>query len=198
MHGSAQQGFTLVELMVTLAVLAIVVTFAVPDLRALVNGNRLTASGNELLAALQTARVEAVRRNRRTVVCLSADPSAVAPSCSTGGADGARGWLLFVDGNRNGVYDDGAPALLRSAAAGRGVSLRASPSIPGQLRVSYRADGYARDAGGTALLAGAIELCMPTELPTENVRRLVIGPGGRVTVDRRAGGGACAAPLDPA
>lgn len=198
MQGSAQQGFTLVELMVTLAVLAIVVVMAMPDLRGVVNGNRLAASSNELLATLQTARVEAVRRNRRTVVCLSADPAAAVPSCSTGGADGARGWLLFVDGNRNGVYDDGAPALLRSATAGRGVSLRASPSIPGQLRVSYRADGYARDAAGTALLAGAIELCMPTELPAENVRRLVVGPGGRVTIERRAGDGACGAPLDPA
>src|SRR5689334_185 len=53
-----QGGFTLVELMVTVAVLAIMAGLAVPSFQATVNANRLTGSTNELVNALQTARME--------------------------------------------------------------------------------------------------------------------------------------------
>lgn len=190
--------------MIALAVLAIVVTAAIPNLQSLINGNRLTAASNELLASLQTARIEAVRRNKQVAVCLSPDPAADAPVCGDGGAGGARGWLVFVDTDRDGDYDGDddegtASALLRTTTAPRGITLRASPSIPDDYRVSYNADGFARDDSGIALLAGAIGLCMPTERPSENARLLVVGPGGRLAIGRRDTDGDCsAAPEDPA
>lgn len=74
-------GFTLLELMITLAVLAILVTIALPSFTAMIARNQITAAGNELIAALQFARHEAVRRNAAVQVCGSSDGQA----CSDAG-----------------------------------------------------------------------------------------------------------------
>jgi type IV fimbrial biogenesis protein FimT len=192
-----QRGFTLVELMVAVLVMAIVVAFAVPGFESVVNGSRLTGAANEMLASLQSARMEAIRRNRRTVLCLSRNANSANPTCAPDNAADASGWITFVDLNRNGTYDDGAAALLRTTTAHEAVRILASNGVPGQVRVVYRADGFARSSSGVTLLAGAIDMCLPTRRPTENVRRITIGSGSRVSIERRDASGACAAPPDP-
>ena len=197
MRNVRQRGFTLVELMVAVLVMAVVLAFAVPGFESVVNGSRLTGAANEMLASLQSARMEAIRRNRRTVLCLSRNANSDNPTCAPDAAADASGWITFVDLNRNGTYDDGAAALLRTTTAHDAVRILASNGLPGQVRVVYRADGFARGNGGATLLAAAIDMCLPTRRPTENVRRITIGSGSRVSIERRDASGACAAPPDP-
>ena len=64
-------GFTLVELMVVVAVLGILAVFAVPSMAAMINNGRLQSSSGELVAVMQLARSEAVRRNSRMVACAA-------------------------------------------------------------------------------------------------------------------------------
>ena len=182
-------GFTLVELMVTVAVLAIMAGLAVPGFRATVNANRLTGSVNELVNALQTARMEAIRRNQRTAVCLSANAGTTTPTCSNAGP---TGWLVFVDADRNGAYGV-ADTLLSASTASTSVRIAGSPAIAG--KVVYRTDGLARASSG-ALLNGVIALCIDATQPTRNERRLSIGSGSRISVadDTSAH---CTAPADP-
>lgn len=63
------QGFTLVELMVTVAVMVILAAIATPSMTALVNNRRAAGQTEELVASLQLARAEAIRRNARVTVC---------------------------------------------------------------------------------------------------------------------------------
>ncbi|MDH3640949.1 MAG: GspH/FimT family pseudopilin [Gammaproteobacteria bacterium] len=101
-----QKGFTLLELMVTLVVVAVILGFGLPGFQQLVQNNRMTSAANDLLAALNVARSEAVKRATPVSVCASNNPTAPLPACS--GVPGMNGWVVFVDNadtDGNGVPD---------------------------------------------------------------------------------------------
>lgn len=172
---AASRGFTLIELMVSLAVMGIVVGLAVPGFQAVVNGNRLSAAANELVASLQTARMEAIRRSRRVVVCSSANANAGADAtCASANVDG---WITFVDTNSDGVFDKVGDTLLRNATFDGNVL------IGGTDKVMYRADGLARTPGGDGVLmtAGNVRIRVDGRQPARNVRCIAITTGGVMT-----------------
>lgn len=186
----ASRGFTLVELMVTVAVLAILIAIATPSFTSVINNNRLAGHANELVASLQLARMEAVRRNARTVVCRSDNGS----SCAAGTQ--WNGWITFVDVNRNGTAEAGE--LLRVGTAKVPVEIRTGAAILGS-RIVFSPDGLARvtNAAGAPqvnLLNVDVGVCIPTTLPAENERRVQLRSGSRISVVRTNGGGACRVP----
>ncbi len=76
-------GFTLVELLVTLVVGAILLTIAIPCYAFLVNSSRLAAATNELVTALQLARSEAIDGGVRVTVCKTSNAMAEPPVCDS-------------------------------------------------------------------------------------------------------------------
>lgn len=185
-------GFTLLELMITIAVAAILVGLAVPSFQYVINVGRVTAPANELLAGIQVARMEAIRRGTRTVVCRSNNADAATPACSTAG--GAwPGWVVFVDTNGNDVLD-GGEAILRSGVIAAPAVLNVSNNISNQ-RMIFRPDGLARTPAG-ALLAARLAVCVPYASPAENVRDVTVSSGSRIAVVSRNGAGACATPAN--
>lgn len=184
-----QSGFTLVELMVTVAVMAILAAVAIPSFRGLVNSNRLRASANETIAVLQTARMEAIRSNRLVVACMSAAPNAATPACATAGASG---WIVFQDADRNGQYG-ASERLIRRATVTGNVQLLASTAFA--TGITFNSDGMARDVGGS-LLNAVVGVCLPTNEPQENESDVSISAGSRIRVTRKNAAGKCVAPGD--
>lgn len=102
-------GFTLIELMITISIAAILLALAVPSFSALLKNNRLTAQTNSFKGALQYARATALSQNTTIQVC----PIGVVGSTACG-TSWAVGWMVTIPGatllqsNKSGARD---PAL---------------------------------------------------------------------------------------
>ncbi len=114
------QGVTLVELMVTVAVLAIIAMIAVPSFQNLIIQNRVTSITNDFVAALQLARSEAIRRGHSVTVCKSSDGT----NCVTSGNTWEIGWIVFHDTNGNSARDGSEPLVRVWPALPAGYTLR--------------------------------------------------------------------------
>lgn len=90
-------GFTLIELMITLALAAIILTLGVPSFNETIRTNRVATQVNELVTALHLARSEAIKRATAVTVCASADQA----TCS-GSKDWRTGWIVVTDDNTTG------------------------------------------------------------------------------------------------
>jgi len=98
----------LVELVIVLAIAAILTTLAAPSFRSMIQNNRATTQANDVLATLNLARSEAIRRGIRVSLCASADQA----TCS-GSADWATGWIVFTDDGATPGVKDATETLLQ-------------------------------------------------------------------------------------
>lgn len=106
-------GFTLVELIVTIAVAAILVTVAVPSFRVFVQNSRISTQTNDLISDISLARSEAIKSGANASLCTST----VGTSCD-GGGSWTIGRLAWTDTNNNNALDAGEIRRFRELATG--------------------------------------------------------------------------------
>lgn len=173
-------GFTLLELVITVAVLAIALGIAIPSFQGITHRNRLTSVANEVVAAMQLTRMEAIRRNERVVMCPSTDGS----TCS-----GAN-WLRMIVREA----DSTGEVIREFQFSGRGLAIKSSSNVGANDQIAFVSSGFAR-VGGTTNAAGGLSVCS-TAVPAEENTRDVMVAVSRISVTTRNGTAACTAATD--
>lgn len=191
------RGFTLVELLVVLTIAAILVAGAVPSLSWFIASSRTTNGADNMVAALERARSEAVRRSAVVSVCRSLDPYAAetairctnAAGLGYAAGDWASGWVMFEKRGSTaaGTYQNGVDAILqREPAAGTGnARLVVAGNLPGAA-VAYDRYGTAASSAGTF----SIDYRDPANAALTGAARCVVVAvvTGRITVKRPVAG----------
>lgn len=154
----------------TLAVLAILLTIAIPGFGAMIYSSRLSSTTNDMVAALYLVRSEAIKRNGRAVLCKSANGLICSAS---GGWD--QGWVAFHDANNNAALDGGETLIRMQAALPQG--LRLTGNSPISRYVSYTPGGATKLLSG-AFQAGTFTLCQESATSVEG-RQIIISSTGR-------------------
>src|SRR5450432_1660622 len=128
-------GFTMIELMMTIAIGAIVLVLAVPSFRYVTNANRIAAEINGLLGDLQFARGEAIKEGQTVTICVSTNGT----SC-TGTPAWQGGWIVFSDPTNTAVVGAGGVLRVQKTFSGTD-TFTASPNT--LTTVTFNREGYA-------------------------------------------------------
>lgn len=158
-----QYGFTLVELILTIAISAVLLSLAVPGFQSFLRNNRAAALANELVLALNTARSEAVSRRGTVTVCTSANGTSCRGAGDSDKTNWHKGWAV--------IFSPDNSVLRTQAAFANGASLTSAA-------VSLVFDASGALAGsGIQTFALTVEGC-----EGEQNRIVEVGPTGRVSV----------------
>ena len=168
------KGFTLMELLVTLAVASILVSVGVPSFRGAIMDNRLVRDSNQFVASINLARSTAVKYQRNATVCASANYDAAVPTCSVN-TDWSSGWIVWVDKNRD------------AATAANEILHVQAPINDANTFSAIAATQFSFDARGFGVTPGD-DLMLCDNRSGETGRRIRVNNVGRTSVSRQGCG----------
>jgi type IV fimbrial biogenesis protein FimT len=168
------RGFTIMEVMFTVSIAAVLMAVAVPSFRSLMANNRLASQSTELVAAINFARSEAISRNATISVCRAN------LEASTNCAGSAGEWDFFI------VRRDTAPTgvLRRGALPDYGGTVSFESDLTAD-RITFSPDGLARSGG--ALVSDREFTVCSTAVGGQNMRVITVGAGSRLSTIKDEG-----------
>lgn len=175
-------GFTLLELMVVLAIAGVLAAIAIPAMSNFVRNSRITAAANDVMAALHFTRSEAIKRRQPVTLCTSANAQALAPACADSPL--LTGWIAFVDLDQSESVDAGEAILLQHEAMNPQITARSSLD---RFRVTYLPNGFALNPSQAQLVLCDERGNVPSAGELSSARGILISVTGRAGVTRDRG-----------
>jgi type IV fimbrial biogenesis protein FimT len=176
------RGFSLFELLVTLAVAAITLGIAVPSFARMHAQNQMVLATNELQRALLTARQTAIARSTLVTFCAGN------PASGCHGHWDDQEWIVFVDHDHDGIVDVGDTITL-VAQLPRSKAITLSANGPFKRAIVFCPTGLAETVSG-AFAAGTLRICTPKPLG-HNANDLVLIGSGRAVTKSQDFAGSC-------
>jgi len=167
-------GFTLIELIITLAVVSILLVTGIPMLNQMTENNRLVTQINSIAGTLAVARSESIKRGITITICGSTDGA----TCNT--ANWENGWIVFSDVNSNATLDTGDSRIKVVAKFNGGSILRLVKSDL-TTRVQYKSDGALRDQDFTGTNRATFTLCDKLNGDVKRAKAINVNTLGRVS-----------------
>lgn len=166
-------GFTLIELIVTLAVASILLLTGIPSLNEMTDRNRLVSQINSIAGSLALARSEAIKTGGIVTICASSDKA----TCNV--TTWQSGWIAFTDIDKDAVIDsgDGDTKILIHDALTGGTELRLTLSDGADI-YQFLPDGSSRDRDSSGITIGTFILC-PKDKDVDKAKALNINFIGR-------------------
>ena len=181
----AQVGFTLLELMVVLAIAGILMAVGIPAMGNFLRNGRITAAANDVMAALHFTRSEAIKRRQPVTLCTSNDTINADgsqnddPTCAA--SDELTGWFSFVDLNQSGTREAGEAVLMQRERMDARITARSSAD---PFAVTYLINGLALDPNGSQIVLCDERGNVPTGGELSSARGILIAITGRAGVTR--------------
>lgn len=171
---SANQGFTLMELMIAIAILGVLLALGWPSFTDALSNNRLAAASNSMIAGVNLARSEAMRSNRAGGICPSADGA-------TCGIDWSAGWLVWNDANSDGAKAADEPTIRYFQGNAAQVSMAPTGIVP--LIVFDRRGRMTAPAANAVFTAHATNCSAGA---ANKQRRLTVTRAGQVRIQKES------------
>lgn len=182
----AQAGFTLLELMVAVAIVGVLMAVAIPAMGNFIRNGRITAAANDVMAALHFTRSEAIKRRQPVTLCtsenaLNADGSANTVDAGCEDSEFLTGWIVFVDLNGDGLRDAGDTILLNHGPMNEEITAATSAD---RFVVTYLLNGFADDPNGASIALCDARGNRPSGGELSSARGIRVAVTGRAGVTR--------------
>ena len=186
---TAQPGFTLLELMVVLAIAGVLMAVAIPAMGDFIQNGRITGAANDVMAAMHFTRSEAIKRRQPVTLCTSTNAmqanNTANPNATCADSPDLTGWIVFEDLNQDGQRDPAGEFLLLShAPMDARITARTSAD---EFEITYLMNGFALDPN-----QASIALCdqrgnVPSVGQLSAARAIRVAVTGRAGVTRDLG-----------
>lgn len=175
----AQPGFTLLELMLVVAIAGVLLAIAVPAMGNFMRNSRITGAANDVMAGFHFARSEAIKRRFPVTLCTSANSQAANPTCAA--SDLLTGWIAFADTNQSGQVDAGEVVLMQHEAMNAQITAQSSVD---PFAVIYLLNGFALNPNAAQLVLCDERGNTPSGGELSAARGILVSVTGRAGVTR--------------
>lgn len=178
-------GFTMVELLITIAIVSITLSLAIPSFSSLLINSRIKKLSSDFISSINIAKIESVKRQVPVTICKSSNSNNDNPTCDSGSGDWNSGWIIFSDGATLGKVETSNSEEILNVFISTGNHVEKINSAEFSKYITFQPNGFIKGSNG---YSGEIILCVNnSDSSVFNKRIINVSTTGRLHVTKSNG-----------